>query len=206
MEECNLLEDTRKPVERNELGAWKTRHILKPLEKKKGPVEPGKELLDELETFFSHIHEFLNPAPSAPVSVCVPVVVPARFVINFVPAPTYRKKTTGLGQSGPENPPAQRAYFQPHLENRRSPRDTDNNSLTSSGRASRRHRSHPKRPENTFFPKPLSSFLPSFPPLLPPFQKSREPGGNVPTGANTTDTNMALTQQLTHRLTQQDEN
>ena len=41
-EECNRLADARKTV-RNELKAWKTRHILKPLEKeKKGPVEPRK--------------------------------------------------------------------------------------------------------------------------------------------------------------------
>ena len=86
MEECNLLADARKPVERDDLGAWKTRHILKPPEKKKkGPVEPGKEEEDKLETFFCHIYEFHNPTtPTVPAFV--PAELPARFVIGFVPA------------------------------------------------------------------------------------------------------------------------
>ena len=85
MEECNLLADARKPVGRDELGAWKTRHILKPPEKKKkGPVEPGKEEeTDKLESFFCHIYEFHNPTPIAPAFV--PAELPARFAINFVP-------------------------------------------------------------------------------------------------------------------------
>ena len=84
VEECNGLADARKPVERNELGAWKFRHTHKPSEKKKkGPVEPGKEgESDKLETFFCHIYEFHNPTPSSPAFV--PAELPARYAINFV--------------------------------------------------------------------------------------------------------------------------
>ena len=88
VEECNSLADARKPVRKEEeLGAWKTRHILKPPEKKKkGPVEPGKkeEEEDKLDTFFCHIYEFHNPTPAAPA--LVPAELPARYVIDFVPA------------------------------------------------------------------------------------------------------------------------
>ena len=86
VEECNMLVDARKPVERDELGAWKTRHILKPPEKKKkGPVEPGGEPEpDKLEDFFCQIYEFHNPTPTAPAFV--PAELPARFAINFIPA------------------------------------------------------------------------------------------------------------------------
>ena len=45
VERCNLLTDGREKVEGEELSAWKTHHIQKlPEKKKKGPVEPEKEM------------------------------------------------------------------------------------------------------------------------------------------------------------------
>ena len=87
-EECSLLADARKPVEREEMRMWNTRHIQKiPEKKKKGPVEPEKETEkepDRLELFFCHLYEFHNPAPNAPAFV--PAELPPRYAIDFVPA------------------------------------------------------------------------------------------------------------------------
>ena len=86
MEECILLADARNPVERDKLGAWKTRHILKPPEKKKkGPVGPDKEEEEKLERFFRQIYEFHNPVPNA-APVFVPAALPPQYAISFVPA------------------------------------------------------------------------------------------------------------------------
>ena len=84
VEECHLLSDARKPVQSDELGAWKTRHTHKPpAKKKKGPVEPEKEEEEKLERFFCHIYEFHNPVPEP---VFVPAALPPQYAINFVPA------------------------------------------------------------------------------------------------------------------------
>ena len=87
MEECNLLADARKPVEGEEMCAWKTRHIhKKPEKKKKGPVEPEKENeMESLELLFCHIHKFHNPVPNA-APVFVPAALPPRYAISFIPA------------------------------------------------------------------------------------------------------------------------
>ena len=85
MERCSLLADKGKMVERKELREWKTRHSRCQNKKEKGPVEPGKEE-DKLESFFSHIYEFHNPVLVAPPPVFLPAELPARHVINFVPA------------------------------------------------------------------------------------------------------------------------
>ena len=64
MEECSLLADARKPVKREEMRTWNTRHIHKtPEKKKKGPVDPEKETEEEpdkLERFFCHL---ISPHP-----------------------------------------------------------------------------------------------------------------------------------------------
>ena len=86
VEECSLLADARKPVEREEMCAWKTRHIhKKPAKKKKGPVEPEKEEEEKLERFFCHIYEFHNPVSNA-APVFVPAALPPQYAISFVPA------------------------------------------------------------------------------------------------------------------------
>ena len=86
VEECSLLADARKPVEREERRAWKTRHTHKKTEKeKKGPVEPEKEEEEKLERFFCHIYEFHNPVSSA-APVFAPAALPPRYAISFVPA------------------------------------------------------------------------------------------------------------------------
>ena len=61
--QCRLLADKRKTVEREELREWRTRHSRNKNEnkKEKGPVEPGKEEEDKLESFFCHLYEFHNP-------------------------------------------------------------------------------------------------------------------------------------------------
>ena len=87
MEECSLLAEARKAVERDEMHKWKTRHVCKTEKKKKGPVGPGEkedEEPDKIETFFCHLYDFHNPTPSAPVFV--PAELPTRYMINFVPA------------------------------------------------------------------------------------------------------------------------
>ena len=87
VEECSLLTEARKAVERDEMHKWKTCHVCKTEKKKKGPVGPGEkeeEEPDKLETFFCHLYEFHNPTPPAPVFV--PAELPARYMINFVPA------------------------------------------------------------------------------------------------------------------------
>ena len=81
----SLLADARGLVERKEMCTWRTRHVHKIANKKKGPVEPEKEEEeDKLERFFCHIHEFHNPVPKAPAFV--PAELPPRYAINFVPA------------------------------------------------------------------------------------------------------------------------
>ena len=84
VEECSLLADVRKPVEKEDMCTWKTRHIHKIEKKKKGPVEPKKEEeVDELERFFCHVYEFHIPVLTPAV---VPAVLPPRYAIRFVPA------------------------------------------------------------------------------------------------------------------------
>ena len=68
VEGCSLLADARKPVEREEMCTWKTRHIHKNEKKKQGPVEPEEKVEDELERFFCHIYDFHNPVPSVAVT------------------------------------------------------------------------------------------------------------------------------------------
>ena len=74
-ERCSLLAETRETVERNEMREWRTRHSRNQLfdKKKKGPVEPEKEVeVDKLERFFCQLYEFHNPAPNTPVFVFAP--------------------------------------------------------------------------------------------------------------------------------------
>ena len=51
--------------------------------RKKGPVGPGEEESDKLESFCCHLYESHNPV-TAPVFV--PEELPPRYAINFVPA------------------------------------------------------------------------------------------------------------------------
>ena len=86
VEGCQLLAEARRPVERDELRVWGSRHAHK---KGKGPVEPEKEKdkeEDSLELFFSNIYEFLNPVPAVNAAAFVPANLPPHYVINFVPA------------------------------------------------------------------------------------------------------------------------
>ena len=74
-------------VDTNEMREWRTRHSRNqlPNKKGKGPLEPeNMEEEDKLESFFYHLYEFRNPVTIAPA--IVPAVLPARYVIDFVPA------------------------------------------------------------------------------------------------------------------------
>ena len=85
MERCNLLEEERGRVGKEERCTWKTRPVQKiEKKKKKGPVGPKKEAeKDDLELFFSSIYEFHNPVQHAPAFV--PAALPPRYAISFVP-------------------------------------------------------------------------------------------------------------------------
>ena len=106
MERCNLLTKERERVKREELGAWKTRHIQKqPETKKKGPVEPEKEKekeKDEMEDFFCQIYEFHIPAPTP--AVFVPAALPPRYAISFVPAVSVSASVPDVVPSSPASP------------------------------------------------------------------------------------------------------
>ena len=86
VERCRLLVDKREMVERKELRKWRTRHSRSQNKKEKGLVEPEKEEEDKLESFFSHLYEFHNSVQVVPVPVFVPAELPARYIVNFVPA------------------------------------------------------------------------------------------------------------------------
>ena len=86
VERCELLTEDWEKVKREDMGAWKSRHIQKqPEKKKKGPVEPEKEKeVDEIESFICHIYEFHFPTPVP--AVFVPAALPPRYAIAFLPA------------------------------------------------------------------------------------------------------------------------
>ena len=87
VERCRLLADKREMVERKELREWRTRHSRRQNKKEKGPVEPGKEEEDKLESFFSHLYEFHNPVLVTP------------HVVSFTPAAIPRYASASASAS-----------------------------------------------------------------------------------------------------------
>src|SRR5258706_6870555 len=105
VERCELLEQKRKLVERDEMREWKTRHSRNQLEKKKkeGPIGPEKEEEeDKLESFFCHVYEFHNPAPATPAFV--PADLPPRYAIDFVPATSVSTASASVPVSAADVP------------------------------------------------------------------------------------------------------
>ena len=88
MEECTLLTEARRLVEKEEMHEWETRHS-RDKKKKKGDVGTEKEKEEEegerLANFFYTLHDFLAPI-NVPANIFVPAELPARYAIDFVPA------------------------------------------------------------------------------------------------------------------------
>ena len=124
VEECTLLTEARRLVEKEEMREWETRHS-RDKKKKKGDVPVGTEKEKEeeegerLANFFYTLHEFFAPT-DIPANV-FPATLPARYLINPVPASDVRVSapvvptvvTTPVNSTSTFAVPTPRVFFYP---------------------------------------------------------------------------------------------